>query len=734
MASDGRVRRKGSIGLPSEGRGIEAKILFDYMNLYKILIIDVRDRRSFDDGHIDSIGTICMSPESLRESMTDKDLERATLLSPDNEMALFSKRDQADLVVYYDQDTQTPSFLSKASRTPKEDSLRYIFDALWELNVSKELKRPPLLLMGGLDAWSDLLGSAALRTSNTVEMTGIKAKAPTRRPVPAPSPAAMLAMEKRRRREYNPLDAEEERRWQESARKESVYIPTDEEGEDENPKAAIYHTHEDFLRRDPAVSLEQESMMQAPSRKEAQYPVQPAPFLPSRPAPAPASTYAANAVQQPSFPSRPAPAAPRVSYSGAHERHDMPNGNAALSRSQQLRPYVPPREMPYNIRLPRTGLINFGVTCYMNATIQCLNATIPLSNQFRNDNFMNFLQRENWKGARGLFPQHFANLIKHLWVGDVQAVRPSTFRGFCARLDSKYGIDQQQDAKEFLEFSLDYLHEDLNIHWKNNPPHVLSKDEEDTRERLPKGYAAMIEWTRYCKRSKSLIQDLFAGQHYSKITCLKCGHTSTTYETFFSISVEVPKSGAGDIYSCLKSYCKEELLSGAEMPKCEKCNKQREHTKRITITRAPRYLVIHFKRFTAKLSKISTPISFPLTKLDLTPFVLPPLSTTERETVARETNDPSFLTRAPEESMTPPYLYDAYGVVRHLGGSLGSGHYIAMAKDPGRRCWRQFNDTVVTDVEADPRVISGREAYVVFFERVGMDMGMGVGGDGGGTR
>jgi ubiquitin carboxyl-terminal hydrolase 8 len=727
-ASDGRARRKGSIGLPSEGRTIEPKILFDYMNLYKILIIDVRDRLFYDEGHIDSMGTICLSPESLRQNMTDEDLERATLLSPDNEMSLFSKRDQSDLVVYYDQNTLTPAFLTKASRTPQEDSLRYIFEALWELNVTKELKRPPLLLIGGLDAWSDLLGHAALRTSNTVEMTGVKSRPPTRRPVPAPSPAAMLAMDKRRRREYNPLDAEEERRWQESARKESVYIPTNEESEaqDAESEAAFYRTQEDFLRRYPAVSPIQESMSQAPQRKEIQYPVQP-----SRPAPAPASTYAANANQQSNFPSRPAPAAPRVSYSGAHERHE-PNGNTVSQRSQQLRPYIPPREMPHNIRLPRTGLINFGVTCYMNATIQCLNATIPLSNQFRNDNFMNFLQRENWKGARGLFPQHFANLIKHLWVGDVQAVRPTTFRGFCARLDSKYGIEQQQDAKEFLEFALDYLHEDLNVHWKSNPPHVLSKEEEDTRERLPKGYAAMIEWSRYCKRSKSLIQDLFAGQHYSKITCLKCGHTSTTYETFFSISVEIPKSGASNIYECLRSYCREEVLSGTDMPKCESCGKQREHTKQLTLTRAPRYLVVHFKRFTAKLVKISTPISFPLHNLDITPFVLPALTQGERATVARETNDPSFMTRAPEESMTPPYLYDAYGVVRHLGGSLGSGHYIAMARDPGRGVWRQFNDEKIGESEQTTSdKIGGREAYVVFFERVLGPSAAGEGGSGG---
>jgi ubiquitin carboxyl-terminal hydrolase 8 len=75
--------------------------------------------------------------------------------------------------------------------------------------------------------------------------------------------------------------------------------------------------------------------------------------------------------------------------------------------------------------------------------------------------------------------------------------------------------------------------------------------------------------------------------------------------------------------------------------------------------------------------------------------------------------------------MTPPFLYDAYGVVRHLGGSLSSGHYIAMARDPGRGVWRQFNDTIMTDFDPgnDCAKVGGKEAYVVFFERVGLSGG-----------
>ena len=105
--------------------------------------------------------------------------------------------------------------------------------------------------------------------------------------------------------------------------------------------------------------------------------------------------------------------------------------------------------------------------------------------------------------------------------------------------------------------------------------------------------------------------------------------------------------------------------------------------------------------------------------------MLPPLTARDREVVARETNDTTFLDRKLDESMIGPWEYDAYGVVRHLGGSLSSGHYIAMCRDPGRNVWRQFNDTVTGDIDPanDCARVGGKEAYVVFFERVGMGNG-----------
>jgi ubiquitin carboxyl-terminal hydrolase 8 len=697
-------------------------MLFDYMRLYDILLIDVRSRTEFDDGHIDHSRIMCVEPLTIRIGMSAEELQGSLILSPDLEQAMFDRRGRYEMVVYYDQSTPTSAFLSRTDLSAKEESLKILYDALVEFNIEHPLRRPPLLLEGGLDAWTELLGLPALKTSNTAETKAQKAMGPKRKPVPIPLQLPELTVEKKRRGTFNPLDAEEARRWEEKARAESLPLelmpPTEEEveEEDEEINASYYRATDDFLRRFPAVDVEPESMVRA-----SQFPQYP---TPSRPAPPPPSSYPAQAQATtsdlPAIPSRPPPAAPRVSYSGAHERAVAPY--AQNQRVSQLRPYVPPKDMPQNIRLPRTGLINFGVTCYMNATIQCLSATLPLTRIIRDGSYRRYIQRDNWKGSKGLLPEHYANLIHHLWKDDVTACRPTTFRSFCARLNDTWGKNEQQDAKEFYDFVIDFLHEDMNIAWRNPPPHVLSPSEEQIRERMHPAYASMIEWSRWSKRDRSPISDLFAGQHASRLKCLACGTTSTTYETFYSISIEIPRSGVGHIYACLDSYCQEEKL--AKGWKCPSCKKERDATKRIFITRAPRNLVVHFKRFESLRDgtrKVRTPIEFPLEGLDIAAHMQTPPSAEDTDATVRATGDANIRNMRLDESMVPPFVYDAYGVIRHIGASINRGHYIASVRDPGRNRWRMFNDERVGDFDPDVLQSGDRlqneEAYILFFER-----------------
>lgn len=703
--------RRKSVHRPTELR-IGPERLYDYLKMHSVLLIDVRDRQEFDDGHIYAQSIVCIEPTALSPNMSAEQLEDALILSPDAEQAMFYNRHKYDLVVYYDHHTSSESFIHRPT-TERERNLKYLYDALYEYNTEKPLQRPPILLMGGIDGWTDLVGDQALKRSNTAAQQ--RSARPIRR-VPVASKDSRLYVPKKRLRDYNPLDAEEERKWHERARVESVVVDQkpsmDEEDESRQVENAtpIYQSIEEFLRRFPdAGSIEQRYGVQ--EHPASLLPARPQ--VPSYPTPPPKSA-------TPSIPSRPVPAAARVSYSGVSDHRAV--SAQSTGASADLPAYVPPRFLPSNLRLPRTGLVNFGVTCYMNATIQALSATTPLTLFFLDDRFKTLVQRDNWKGSKGVLPELYANLIRSVWKGDVEAIRPSTLRSFCARLNSEWGIDRQQDAKEFFDFLVDCLHEDLNKNWSKTPLKALTAEQEATRERMPKPIVCRTEWGRYTHREQSYLTQLFGGQHASRLRCTTCHFTSTTYEAFYSISVEIPRSGVGNIKDCLKSYCAEEMLSGDEVWKCPRCNREREATKQITITRAPQFLVIHFKRFSAgrgeSARKVRTPIDFPLKNLDMSPYMLPPPSSEEARTIAKEYGADKLK---PDPSMQPPFSYDAYAVMRHIGTTLTSGHYTCLAKDRARSCWRQFNDTWVGDF--DPERLSERErlqnemAYIVFYQR-----------------
>ncbi|KIW14433.1 hypothetical protein PV08_07216 [Exophiala spinifera] len=690
---------------------IDAPTLLEYMKKYNVLLVDIRERVLFDDGHIMSSSIICIEPISLKEGVSAEELEDRLVLAPDMEQTHFSRRNEFDIVVYYDQDTSDISYLKGPPSMTRAPALRALYDTLYEFNDTKPLKdgRPPALLAGGLDAWIDLMGAQSLARSKTAAMLGTIQR---RRAVGPGRPIARQRLvsansryevRNRRLRDHKFLDESEQEAWRQQAMQEEVApaekseLASDEEyptGDEEPPaESPFVPDYETFLRRFPSIK-QQESMIM-PARRA----------LPSHP-----TAYLHQPVAPvPQVPTRPPPAIPRPSYSGQADIN-APQPSLARVTSASRPPLYSSATSVRGKRLPKTGLTNFGVTCYMNSTLQCLSATIPLSAFFNDRMYEAYVQR-NWKGSNGIMPKLYANLIQAVWQGDNEVIKPSTFRNFCGRMNREWVIDRQQDAKEFFDFIVDCLHEDLNVNWERTPLRPLTTAEEMQRERMEIARASPIEWKRYEHRDHSFLSSLFAGQHASRLRCLTCKRTSTTYEAFYSISIEIPRSGAGHIYDCLNSYCREEKLS--ELWRCPYCKGEREATKQIILTRLPQFLVIHFKRFAAskheKAKKIHTPIEFPLYGLSMDDFVIPrPPSVPDAEGQV-------------DMATTPPYSYDAYGVLRHLGNSGDGGHYISIVKDQGRGCWRKFDDE--RHIDLDPNKLSPRdrlqnsEAYIVFYQR-----------------
>jgi ubiquitin carboxyl-terminal hydrolase 8 len=223
---------------------------------------------------------------------------------------------------------------------------------------------------------------------------------------------------------------------------------------------------------------------------------------------------------------------------------------------------------------------------------------------------------------------------------------------------------------------------------------MLSKEEEESQERLPMFTAAIIEWDQWSNRESSLISDLFAGQHASHLCCLTCRKTSTTYEPWFSLSIEIPLKDNVKLEDCLSSYFQEERLAKGQEWRCPHCQMTRDATKRIILTKAPQYLVVHLKRFRmhgGRAGKDDRIVDLPLEGLDLGPWMLPP-----------------------PRDIVEPFRYNAYAIVEHSGRSLHSGHYTALVHDRPRGVWRRFDDSVV----ADKQTIRPDGAYLIFYERI----------------
>ena len=703
--------------LPDTTR-ISAQELFDRFRSHQVLVIDVRPRDHFDSGHIWHYSIMCVEPLSLQYGMSFEDLQDRSLYSPQSEIELFDRIQDFDLVVYHDQDTSTDQFLDDSPKSTSAPWLRALYEILVTFNDRYSLRRSPAVLIGGIDAWTDLVGPQALQTSKTLQVS---------HPLPVPKPSRRLPhrpsitggtssreIRMRRLHQYDPLDAKEKREWQEKVRREEVkpadlsqfqvQPEPDQNGAEEDTVSPQYHRSiDDFLRRYPEEPSAPTSMMKPIQEVPTAYPL-------AMPSP-------------PTIVSRPAPAVSRPSYSGVSDRQASQSSLTARQPNANQTPLWTPRLISPSYKLPYTGLINFGVTCYMNATVQCLSATIDLSVWFLNERWRNYVQSKNWKGSHGIMPDIFAGLLRSLWQnppGIPSPVRPKSLRSFCARLNPEWGADRQQDAKEFLEFLIDTLHEDLNVYWNRTALQALTTEQEIQRERMPMNKVSVIEWSRYSHREKSFISDLFAGQHASRLTCATCRNTSTTYEAFYSISVEIPRSGQTKLADCLQSYCKMEMLDRGEEWNCPVCKCQREASKMIRITRLPRILVVHFKRFSAGASgttrKVHTAVDFPLYGLDMGPYMI---------NTQLKSGDPQQQQQQQQHqadpAITPPFLYDAYAVMRHIGNTLNGGHYISLVRDAVRGVWRRFDDERVGDFDPNRMKAADRlqneQAYIVFYER-----------------
>lgn len=140
-----------------------------------------------------------------------------------------------------------------------------------------------------------------------------------------------------------------------------------------------------------------------------------------------------------------------------------------------------------------------------------------------------------------------------------------------------------------------------------------------------------------------------------------------------------------DIYDCLKRFSQKEILEGANIWFCSKCNSAQKAMKKIQINYSPNILIIQLKRFKIGGNvKIDTFVDF-----SINDFLLKSYNMNEH--------------------------YDLCGIINHTG-TLGFGHYIAYCRNYYNGKWYRYDDSNVTEIESEKELITS-SAYVLFYKK-----------------
>lgn len=167
---------------------------------------------------------------------------------------------------------------------------------------------------------------------------------------------------------------------------------------------------------------------------------------------------------------------------------------------------------------------------------------------------------------------------------------------------------------------------------------------------------------------------------------------------FWDLSLSLPSGGGPSdqvsLADLLENFTLEEVLDFRERPRCSVCKTDRKMYKAYSFQKLPRYLVLHLKRFqgTHSYKKITSLVTFPLTPLEMAPYV-------------------SSSARGIQPHSTK---YALYAVSNHSGTPI-AGHYTAFCRHPTTGDWNFFNDSSVSRITSPTKLISN-EAYILFYE------------------
>ena len=336
----------------------------------------------------------------------------------------------------------------------------------------------------------------------------------------------------------------------------------------------------------------------------------------------------------------------------------------------------------------KVGLQNIGQTCYMNASLQCLTNVQRLTNKLLEMHSQNKINAQ-------LQPltQVYTNLLFEFNTTNKSYIIPNTFKAVLENLNPLFQGNQASDAKDFIFFIIERLHQELKP--PDNPPNnfvqinflqqeLEARNENLTREKFLKEFKT---------KNTSIISENFYGITRSVMKCDACGVQKFSFQTFNILSFilkkvkeekqkdlggYLPNDYVINLIDAFDSENKLEHLVGENMIYCNNCKALKNGSIKQDIYQLPRVMIIVLNRGK------------------------------NNQDFREEFDIKEILTfQSPNTIICNPQTYHQYylcGVITHLGESGSNGHFISYFRTSMNQRFYCYNDAAVAEVSVEDAI------------------------------
>ncbi|XP_027014780.2 ubiquitin carboxyl-terminal hydrolase 37-like isoform X2 [Tachysurus fulvidraco] len=332
------------------------------------------------------------------------------------------------------------------------------------------------------------------------------------------------------------------------------------------------------------------------------------------------------------------------------------------------------------------GLPNFGSSCYINASLQCLLTAdafckelaclLDNSNQNRDDTFLRCFV-ELWRVRKGFQAQYGMDKLLIDLINSAADNNP------------EFTVNKQNDAHEFLCYCLTQIEESGRM--------------QDLQE------------------DGSPVKNNFSFKMRNIITCSSCGsQKKNEVEVFNHLSLPLVHHSVDEcLYQTVNKTTEVER-------KCTRCGAEHASSSWMFHT-LPRFLIIQLNRFKMHKCHIVLKLNNPM---DIQPELqigncLPQSDTPRSKNNKAEAREKGRKNTSERETETvtdevgPTSTYQLISVLSHVGLSAEYGHYLCDCSSGRPEEWITYNDHLVTAItEEDVLRYRSSDAYVLLYERL----------------